>query len=76
MGETDPTKIQEWATLRREFSGAPCADNPMTEGQLMNCLAQGHRGKLGIVKEMHRRAEVQWSRMRFENLRDVVGVGE
>jgi len=48
----------------------------MTEGQLMNCLAQGHRGKLGIVKEMHRRAEVQWSRMRFENLRDVAGVGE
>jgi len=42
----------------------------------MACLKLGHGGKLGVVKELHRRAEVNWQRMRFENLRDVVGVGE
>ncbi|KAK0645373.1 hypothetical protein B0T16DRAFT_411086 [Cercophora newfieldiana] len=61
---------------RREFSGTSCTCSKKTEGQLLQCLLREHGGRLGITKEMHRRAEVQWQRMRFDNLRDVVGVGE
>ena len=64
------------ALVRRQFGGMPCRCPRRTEGELMACLKLGHGGKLGVVKELHRRAEVNWQRMRFENLRDVVGVGE
>jgi hypothetical protein len=42
----------------------------------MECLELGHRGKLGLVKEAYRRAMVEWNRVRWVELKDVVGAGE
>ncbi|KAK0752575.1 hypothetical protein B0T18DRAFT_93446 [Schizothecium vesticola] len=66
----------EGAEARREFSGLPCQCEDLTEGELLDCLIKGHRGKLGWVKEMHRRELVKWDQMRHRGLKDVVGVGE
>ena len=61
---------------RMEFAGLPCGCVVRTEGELMECLRLGHRGRLGLVKEMYRRGMVGWNRMRFEDLVDVVGAEE
>jgi len=68
-------RVAERAGLRREFSGMPCRCGKRTEGEFTQCPVRGHGRKLGMVKKMHRRAEAQWMGIRFENLRDVVGVG-
>ncbi|KAK3900365.1 hypothetical protein C8A05DRAFT_36016, partial [Staphylotrichum tortipilum] len=51
-------------TGRMRFAGLPCKCVVTTEGELMECLALGHRGKLGLVKEVYRRAMVEWNRGR------------
>ncbi|KAK3366785.1 hypothetical protein B0T24DRAFT_368237 [Lasiosphaeria ovina] len=59
----------EHVNLRKEFSGWPCTCVPAaTEGQLMDCLGQWHRGRLGLVKEVSRRARAEWYKLRYQNL--------
>ena len=61
---------------RMEFAGLPCGCVVRTEGELMECLRRGHKGRLGLVKEMYRRGMVLWNQNRFENLVDVVGAAD
>ncbi|KAK0716831.1 hypothetical protein B0T26DRAFT_675247 [Lasiosphaeria miniovina] len=58
----------EQVNLRKEFSGWPCTCAPAaTEGRLMDCLGQWHRGRLGFVKEVSRRERVEWYNLRYQN---------
>jgi hypothetical protein len=61
---------------RKEFAGLPCncrSDGPgTTQGELMECLKQCHRGKLGFVRESHRRETAAWHARRFGRQANVV----
>ncbi|KAH6682111.1 hypothetical protein F5X68DRAFT_23945 [Plectosphaerella plurivora] len=61
---------------RKEFAGMPCncrSDGPgTTQRELMECLAQCHRGKLGFVRESHRRSTAAWHTRRFGRQANVV----
>ncbi|KAK0627975.1 hypothetical protein B0T14DRAFT_146694 [Immersiella caudata] len=77
MGEMeDPERVGEWVAWRREFSGWPCGCTPSTVGELQTCLTLRHKGRLGWVRERHRRDIVEWSEARHDRIRDVVGIGE
>jgi hypothetical protein len=60
------------ANQRRDFCGGPCNCTVATEGQLMNCLAEFHRGRLGALKELYRRELNNWHSMRYQNQRHVI----
>jgi hypothetical protein len=50
---------------RKRFAGQPCTCERKLQGQLMACLAEGHRGHLGIVRETYRRQKVDWYERRY-----------
>ncbi|KAK0389709.1 hypothetical protein NLU13_3282 [Sarocladium strictum] len=53
---------------RKEFSGYPCTCKLTSlEGGLMDCLHQGHRGRLGLVRENFRREMKDWYERRYRN---------
>ncbi|KAM7202919.1 hypothetical protein V8F20_004166 [Naviculisporaceae sp. PSN 640] len=60
---------------RFHFSGRPCGCPPpraCTEGELMQCLAAGHRGRVGLLKEWYRRELVEWNRCRYHGTSNVI----
>ena len=44
-----------------------------TQGQVVECLLGGHKGKLGLVREMYRRVEVEYAG-RLRGKKEVVGI--
>lgn len=58
--------------LLKELTGLPCNCAVTTEGQLMDCLAKWHRGRLGLVREWHRRRLEEWYRKRYQSHVDIV----
>lgn len=50
---------------RRRFAGQPCTCEKKLEGQLMKCLAEGHRGHLGVVLETYRKQMLDWHERRY-----------
>lgn len=60
---------------RFHFSGMPCGCAPSRacrEGELMQCLAAGHRGLLGLLKEWYRREVVEWTANRYQLTGNVI----
>lgn len=57
---------------RMEFAGMPCQCPGKTEVDLMECLRLGHRGRLGLLKELYRRDMVAWNEGRHGNNVNVV----
>lgn len=50
---------------RKSFAGNPCDCPRKMRGQVMACLKKGHRGHLGVVREVHRRQMVDWHEQRY-----------
>ncbi|KAK4210057.1 hypothetical protein QBC37DRAFT_429290 [Rhypophila decipiens] len=52
---------------RFHFSGTPCGcPRPKKVGDLIACLALGHRGLLGCLKEWYRNELVEWKSNRYQ----------
>jgi hypothetical protein len=67
------TMCFETVEQREEFGGLPCTCPKRTEGELSDCLlVQGHRGRLGFVREYARRELEAWYTRRHRDLVHVV----
>jgi hypothetical protein len=75
------TMCFQTAAERSEFAGHPCTCTPRFEWQLMKCLLEGHRGRLGIIRENYRRDMVRWydgryrQRVNMVNKPHAIGAG-
>lgn len=59
------TMCFETVDKRCEFGGLPCTCPARTEGELMECLVRGHRGRLGLLRESFRRETMEWYKRRY-----------
>lgn len=85
-GPATPNEITAWPDLKRvsfmfptpqaraRFGGMPnkCRCKTKTEGELRECLIQGHKGLLGEVQEFYRQQMNDYHKLRYEGHQQVV----